>query len=140
MTDNAGKMKKKTNGRPFQKGWKGGPGRPPQPLALREAKRLNKTSFEALINKHLWATPEELQASLDSGYLPMVEAIVVRILQEARVGGDQGRMEWVASRLMGKVKDQVEISAKPFAVERLDGAQVVLGIEAGKEDDGGSET
>lgn len=121
-------------GKPFGKGNPGGPGRPPEPPELKEAKRLNKTNFELLINKYLWASDEQLAAALAHPKTPMVEAIMIRILQEAKGGGDQGRMEWVSQRLLGKVKDQVEISAKPFAVERLSGEQVVLGIEAKVED------
>lgn len=130
----AGETAKKRDTR-FQKGNKGGPGRPPDPPELKEAKRLNKTNFELLINKYLWASDADLAAALADSSLPKIERIMIRILQEADGGGDQGRMEWVTQRLIGKVKDQVEVSAKPFAVERLSGEAVLLGIEAKREDE-----
>ena len=44
------------------------------------------------------------------------------------------RLEFVLQRMIGKVKDQLEVTTPvPFIVKRADGSEVVMGSEVKKE-------
>ena len=126
---------KKSGGKDWQPGVSANPsGRSPTPAPLKEARRLNKTEFELVVNKYLWCALEQLEALVEDKSLPVMEAWIVAIMARGIKTGDWGGHEWIAQRIMGKVKDQVEISMpKPYIVHRLDGSQMVLGTNLEKE-------
>jgi hypothetical protein len=127
---------RKTGGKDFKPGNPGGPGRPELPPALKEARRLNKTEFELVVNKYLWCSLEELEKLAKEKSLPVMEAWIVSIMARGVSTGDWGGNEWIAQRLMGKVKDQVELTMpKPFVVRHLDGSATVLGTKIEKDDE-----
>lgn len=120
---------KKTGGNDFKPGKPGGPGRPPIPDDLKAAKRLTKTEFERILNRHLWSTDDELAASMKDPSLPAVEKLLVSILSAGVSQGDQGRAEWLIQRLLGKVSDRIELNERPsLVITRPDGTQVTLGM------------
>lgn len=105
-------------------------GRPPLPPELRAVRRLTKTEFERLANKYLWASAGELSLALASPETPAFERLLVSIMLTGIEAGDHAKAEWLATRLLGKVKDELEVSTpKPFIIERLDGGQTVLGAK-----------
>lgn len=119
---------KKTGGRNFPAGNSFG-GRPPLPPELKAVRRLTRTEFERIANKYLWMTPAELAAVLVDPETPMLERVIVRVLSKADDEGEFGPIEWLAQRLIGKVKDQVDVSVvKPTIIERLDGSRVEMGM------------
>lgn len=119
---------KKTGGRNFKPGNAGGPGKPPLPPELKEAKRLTKTEFERLANRFLWATAQELIAFEADASLTSVERLIVSILASGISDGDHARAEWFLNRLLGKVTDKVEVrTPTPFVIQRASGEQLVLG-------------
>lgn len=120
---------RKTGGRDFVKG---DPrcGRLPLPPEVKAARRLNKTEFERITNRYVWSTEAELLDAKANPETPAIERVLISILLEAIEKGDHSKAEWIAQRLIGKVKDEVEVSTpKPFIVERLDGSQMVLGAK-----------
>ncbi len=120
----------KTGGKDFVKGHAGGPGRPPMSPEQKAMRRLNKTEFERIANRFLFATDKDQAQLLLDPDMTMIEHAIQAILAAARTHGDHARMEWFLSRLIGKVKDQVEISTpKPFVIERRDGSQLELGAK-----------
>lgn len=126
----------KTGGKDFKPGNPGGPGRPEVPAPLKEARRLNKTEFELVVNKYLWCSLDELQRLAKDKSLPVMEAWIVSIMARGVSTGDWGGNEWIAQRLMGKVKDQVEVTMpKPFVIHNLDGTQTVLGSKIEKDEE-----
>ena len=129
---------KKTGGRDWQPGVSPNPsGRTPTPQALKDAKRLNKTNFEEIINKYLWAPLADLEAAVEDKQLATIESWMVAIMLKGRTTGDWGGYEWIAQRLLGKVKDQLEVTQpKPFIVKHTDGTQTVLGARVEKIEDG----
>lgn len=131
---------KKTGGRNFAPGNKLG-GRPPTPPELKAARRLTKTAFEALINRHLWANDDELAATLEDPAVPAVEKLLASILAEGIRVGDAGRMEWIAQRLIGKVKDVVELETKPVmrVLDHEGKARLELGHAPAKKPEDGSD-
>lgn len=97
------------------------------PEALKTARRLNKTELEALINRYLWLPAQDLEG-LEG--LPAVEQYFISILLRGLKTGDYGPFEWIAQRLIGKVKDQVELTTPtPFIVHNLEGGEVVMGVK-----------
>lgn len=60
----------------FKKGHAGGPGRPPVPEPIRQARKLNQMDLEAAISKIAYMSPKEVQAAAKAGEFNMLEAAV----------------------------------------------------------------
>jgi hypothetical protein len=88
------------------------------------------------VNQHLWSSQPELEAAMQDPNLPGIERLLVSILLAGQVNGDPSRAEFFLQRLLGKVKDQVEVSTpKPFVVKRRNGEQIEAGVEPAKEEE-----
>lgn len=126
---------RKTGGRDFEPGWKGGPGQPPIPPELKAARRLNKVEFELMANRYIFATEGQLLEAKMNAETPALEKVLVNVLLAAIENGDQTKGEWFLQRLLGKVKDEVEVSVvKPFIITRLNGDTIELGSKPDKKD------
>lgn len=130
---------KKSGGRDFQPGQSGNPaGRTPLPPELKETRRLNKTEFETLVNKYLWASFAQIEAASEDATLPAIERYVVSIIAKGIKTGDWGGCEWIAQRLIGKVQDRVEVTTpKPFVIAKRDGSTLELGAKVDSDDEAG---
>lgn len=134
-------LAKKNNGiknlKPWKPGQTGNPeGRPPLPPEVKEARRFNKTTLEEIVNKYLWMSLDGLRKSLADEQLPAVEGWMVSIITKGRTTGEWSGFEWIAQRLVGKVKEQVEVSmVKPYIVHRADGTALELGAKVEKDED-----
>ena len=115
--------------KPFVKGQSGNPGgRLKLPDDIKEARKLNQIELERLVNKYLWLTADEVKALDKNPATPMMERMILSIVSIAAEKGDQQRLEFILCRLIGKVKDQIEVSTvKPYIVNHMDGTQTVLG-------------
>lgn len=120
--------------KPFKPGQSGNPGgRPKTPEDLREGRKLNQHELERVINKLLYLDKGQLQEVVRNPETPMLELIAASILAQAAQKGDQQRLEFVLQRMIGKVKDQLEVTTPtPFIVVRQSGDQVVMGAEVKK--------
>lgn len=109
------------NLRPFQKGQSGNPaGRP---------KNLLRTDEVRNLIGRLWRlSREELQKIVQNPKSSMGEIMVASIVAKAAQTGDYTRVQFLLERTIGKVKDEIEVAAKPYIVERLDGSQVAMGL------------
>ena len=126
----AEKKDPRKNLKPFKPGQSGNPsGRPKTPEDIAKAKRLNQHELDRIINKYLWMDREAMQARLKDPSTPMMEIMVGSIVAQAAQKGDQQRLEFILQRVVGKVKDQIEVAAKPYIIERRDGSQVLLGAQ-----------
>jgi hypothetical protein len=124
------KAGKKLPGRPFKKGKPGGPGRPPMAPELKGIPRLTKEQVEACIAKYQWMGLDELEVAMKDEKRSMLEHMIMSIIHKAVVQGDQGRMEFLLNRTIGKVKDITEIQLpEPTFVKRLNGEVIELGAE-----------
>lgn len=129
---------KKTGGRDFEAGNPGGPGRPKIPEDLKMARRLNKLELEKLLNKFLFMTPDEMTQRIQSSDVTAIEAMIGSIIIKAVKDGDQQRLNFILERLIGKVKDQIDLTVvKPFIIKRPNGELVEMGAEAQIEGDHG---
>jgi hypothetical protein len=108
-------------------------GRPPLPPEVKEARRLTKTEFESIVNKYLFAPIAELERLKSDKSLVAIEAWMVAIIYKGLTAGDWAGNEWIQQRLLGKVKDQLEVSTpKPFVLRYRDGETVEMGADVKK--------
>lgn len=75
------------------------------PDDLRQARKINKTEVERVLNKYLSAPFGELQAQLKDPNNSTLEVLVMSVLITAIKRGDHDRLNFVLDRLIGKVKD-----------------------------------
>lgn len=125
----------------FKKGQSGNPnGRPRIPEDLKMARRLNKLELEKLLNQFLFMTPIEMEARVKSQDVTAIEAMIGSIIIKAVKDGDQQRLNFILERLIGKVKDQIDLTVvKPFIIKRPNGELVEMGAEAQIEGQDGTE-
>jgi len=122
----------------FKKGQSGNPGGMPKiPDDIKEARKLNQIELERIINKYLHMPKNDLQVILKSPNIPMMELMVASIVAKAATGGDHLRLDFILNRIIGKVKDKIEVAAvKPYVINNLDGTKTVLGVTDGQEKEG----
>jgi hypothetical protein len=119
----------------FKPGQSGNPGgRPKLPEDIKKARKLNQVELERAVNHLLFCTRDELQAIVKNPETPMLEVMVASIMAQAATKGDQMRLEFVLARLIGKVKDQLEVTVPtPFVIRRPSGETLELGMDKPKE-------
>lgn len=95
---------KKTGGRDFKPGQSGNPnGRPPLPADLREARALNKVELERVLNKFLFLSQDEIKAMAKNPEAPALEVAVAKVVEMAITHGDDRRLDFLITRLVGNV-------------------------------------
>lgn len=117
----------------FKPGQSGNPGgKPKVPDDILKARKLNQIELERVVNKYLWLQRDEVQAAIKDPATPMMELMVASIVAQAAQKGDQVRLEFILARLIGRVKDTLEVvTPTPFIIRRGDGTQVVCGSTLG---------
>lgn len=106
---------KKTGGRDFKPGTTGNPnGSPGLPKDLKDARKLTQIELERILNDMIWLTPAALNAKMKdpSSITSVFEHLIGSILTRATVQGDHQRLEWICSRLLGKIVDKVETTVE----------------------------
>lgn len=121
----------------FKPGQSGNPGgRPKLPEDIKEARKLNQVELERIINKYLAMDREAVKTAISAPGTPMMELMVASIVAQAAQKGDHQRLDFVLNRLVGKVKEQIEVkNVTPFVIKHADGSQTVLGAKVEKEDE-----
>lgn len=116
----------------FQKGWKGGPGRPPKDKDLKTALKMTRTEVESNMVRFLKMSLLELEDVVKDKNLTVNEHILANISLYAIKNGDPQRLGFLLDRIIGKVRDQIEHTViRPTIIERLDGSQLQLGAIEG---------
>lgn len=88
-----------------------------------------------MANRYIFATEGQLLEAKMNAETPALEKVLVNVLLAAIENGDQTKGEWFLQRLLGKVKDEVEVSVvKPFIITRLNGDTIELGSKPDKKD------
>lgn len=105
-----GTPKSPNSGKLFKEGNPGGPGRKPVPQDVREARKLTQVELERILNKLTDKPLKELQEIRANPKTPSLEALICSIIIFGIVKGDQFRLDFLLSRLVGKVSNKVEHS------------------------------
>jgi hypothetical protein len=129
--------KKMPKGKPFQKGQSGNPGgRTKLPDDIKQARKLNQIELERIVNRYLYLDRNELNERVKDPKTPMLEMMVASIIAQAAQKGDQQRLEFILSRLIGKVKDQLVVTTpEPYLVKDRDGKVLIeAGVKQPKEE------
>ncbi len=100
----------KSGGRDFSPGESGNPnGRPALPEDLNDARRLNKSELERILNESIHLTAEELGARIKAPTTTSLELIVLKIIAAAVNRGDERRLGFLLDRLVGPVPKKVQL-------------------------------
>ncbi len=123
--------RKMPEGKKFKPGVSGNPGGKPKiPEDIKQARKMTQIELERVINSLLFLDREALQAKIKDPKTPMIEMIAASIMAQAAQKGDHTRLDFILQRMIGKVKDQVEISTpQPFILKKRDGEEIVMGVE-----------
>lgn len=105
---------KKTGGRNFKPGNKGGPGRAPRTKAEKKLARMTKTQFENICFKLIRMTSSELEKHNIDRHTKVLEKMCGRIIERAYKSGDHIRLDFFLNRLFGKVKETIQIDRDPI--------------------------
>lgn len=121
---------KKTGGRDFQPGQSGNPaGGPKTPEDLKEARKLTKLEFERIVNQYLFEKEIDLQELRTRPGTRMIDLLIASIMDKALVHGDDRRLTFLLDRLIGKVKDHVEVETKAGVLLAYSPAQIAKGSQ-----------
>lgn len=106
---------KKTGGNDFKPGWKGGPGRPPIPLDLKQSRAAHREEFDRALSRMVKLSGPEIVEMVKSPTAPILETIAARVLSKAFNEGDHKRLEFILDRLIGKVSMEAPAAiSSPF--------------------------
>ena len=95
----------------YKKGQTGNPnGRPRVPEEVVAARKWDKKQVEQTLEKFLDWPLKDLAEHLNDKAIPVIEALIGKILIEGIKKGDHTRMDFLLNRLIGKVKDDVNIT------------------------------
>lgn len=95
----------------FKPGNKLGNGRPKIPEDLKEIKNLDKDIFKKTISKFMDMDVENLKEFLDkvkTQKVKVFDAYIASMIAKGMQNQDVSIMEWLATRSVGKVKDEVD--------------------------------
>lgn len=99
---------RKTGGRNFLPGVVTNPnGRPKKPEDIRILETLTRTQVQHLMLKYLQIPLGEIQF-INKTKLPLLEAILLKLLEKAMLGGDHVRLNWVLEQIFGKLPDKID--------------------------------
>ena len=124
---------RKTGGKDFVKGDTRA-GRPPQPLDVKEIRKLTTEEFVRALNRYWRMTKAEIQAQARNTALPAGDLAIIAVLHGAIGSGDQRRLEFLLNYMIGKLIQPLKVDAHVTA----HGAILALIEEIEKEgEDGG---
>ena len=84
-----------------------------------------------MLNLYLTLSSEEISERMTDRTTPALEKMVGSIIQKAVDQGDQQRLTFLLDRLVGKVKDELDITVipRPVIIERSDGTEIEMTSE-----------
>lgn len=94
----------------FQKGNKFGKGRPKIPEEIKGLRLINQREVELMLNKFLTKPVDELVEFSTNKKNPTLEVLVARVLVEAIRSGDEKRLDFIFTRLIGKPMESTLIT------------------------------
>jgi hypothetical protein len=128
--------KKTAPGRPFKPGESGNPGgRPKLPEDVKQAKLMNRIELTRLVNRLVRMKRHELAELIKNPDASSMEIMIGTIIVKAAQQGDPTRLSFLLDRLVGKVKNETDLTVlpKPTVIVRRNGDQVILGAKLADE-------
>lgn len=101
----------------FEKGNKKGRGRPRKDPELVEVQKINRDIVEARLVSFMTMTREGLKAVIDNPATSMLDLMVASLVQKAIKEGDHQRLGFLFDRVIGKVKENVDITMTQRRIE-----------------------
>jgi hypothetical protein len=83
----------------------------PAPRGLMEMRKMKKAEFEATVYKYSDCTIDELNKHLEEKKLPYTDMQVISLMLKGFENGDTQRIGFLLDRTVGKVKDEIEVTA-----------------------------
>lgn len=109
------------------------PGRKKLPRDLAVANSLTKAKLEGLLNLHLWMTEKQLEKVVNDSKTPMISKAIASIITKAIENGDDRRLTFILDRLIGKPKEEIDITAYMVGLKKMTTIDVIdMGTEAMK--------
>jgi len=106
-------------------------GRKKLPADLKAANTLTKSKLEGLLNLHLWMTERQLAKVVDDPRSPMISRAIASIITKAIENGDDRRLTFILDRLIGKPKEEIDITAYMVGLQKMTTIDVVdMGAQA----------
>lgn len=87
-----------------------GPGRPPLPPEVKAMRKLTKTEFETVVHSLSFMGRAELKKVMANPKSTALELMVCAVVMYAINRGDQGRIDFILDRIIGRVPQKVEQS------------------------------
>lgn len=104
----------KSGGKDFKRGWVSNPnGRPKVPEEYKKLQKLNADQFKGMVAKFALMTVPQMLEYLESGEVPVFEAMIGKIIKTCIETGDHAKLNFLLDRTIGKVKEQVEVNVAP---------------------------
>lgn len=97
----------------FKKGQSGNPSGKPKQL-------LTKDKVSSILGKFATMTRDQLQDVAADPKSSMIEIMIASIMVKAAKEGDYARLDFLLTRSIGKVKDELELQARTIADDQLD--------------------
>lgn len=106
-------------------------GRKPLPSDLKEANKLTKERLRGLINKYLWISNGDLKKIAKDPKAMGIDSLIASIIHRAITTGDHYRLNFILDRMIGKVKEEIDITSYVKKLDELTKEEMIaLGREA----------
>ena len=99
--------------KPFKPGQSGNPSGKPKQL-------LTKDKVSSILGKFATMTREQLQAVVTDSKSTMIEIMIASVMVKAAKDGDYARLDFLLTRSVGKVKEEIEQTIKNVTDEDLE--------------------
>ena len=94
----------------FLPGKSGNPsGRPKLPEDINKARTLNRIEFERVLNRYLYMSKAEIMKAAQDPGTPALELMIASMISKGTNEGDHLRIEFLISRVIGKVPERIQI-------------------------------
>lgn len=120
----------------FKPGASANPGAVPKNNGLRGQPKLTRAQLCEAANDLLTRTPSELQDVMRDKSSPMLDVMLSSVMIHIARTGDMQKLNSLLDRLIGKVKETVEITPpKPFVMRLPGGDLMVMGTKDPSEEE-----
>jgi hypothetical protein len=120
------------NLKPWVSGQSGNPdGRPAVPEDIKRIRKLTNDEIKEVGSLLLNGKQSELQAMVDSDETPILKKWMANVSIQGLKTGDMTRLDALLNRLVGKVKDEIDVNLipRPVIIEKHDGTIVEMTTE-----------